>query len=323
MRAGLALESAAGRRQKIEVAQAMNTPRSVEAAPAKLDADSARTALVAAASQAGLDATDAELVRIGSNAVFRFRGSPVIGRLAPSEDRLESAKREIAVARWLLDAGVPAVRALGIPQPLVSEGRVVTFWESASDDVKYGTTVELGALLRQLHTLTPPLPLPTYDPIARAYGRLRTFTGKDKDFLAERCEALREDYSQLAFELEPGVIHGDANVGNVIRDRSNRALLADLDGFSIGPREWDLILTALYYERFGWHTAAEYRGLVESYGFDVMAWSGYPVMRDVRELLMVVWLADKSMSDEAAAAELTTRVRALKTGGSRRDWQPF
>ena len=78
----------------------MNTPRSVEAAPAKLDADSARTALVAAASQAGLDATDAELVRIGSNAVFRFRGSPVIGRLAPSEDRLESAKR---ASGWLSD----------------------------------------------------------------------------------------------------------------------------------------------------------------------------------------------------------------------------
>ena len=67
----------------------------------------------------------------------------------------------------------------------------------------------------------------------------------------------------------------------------------------------------------------KYRGLVESYGFDVMAWSGYSVMRDVRELLMVVWLADKSMSDEVAAAELTTRVKALKTGGSRRDWQPF
>jgi len=243
--------------------------------------------------------------------------------VAPSEDRLESAKQEIAIARWLLDAGVPAVRALELPQPLVSQGRVVTFWESASDDVEYGTTVELGALLRQLHALTPPLSLPAHDPIARAYGRLQTFKGEDKDFLAERCAALREEYSQLTFELQPGVIHGDANVGNLIRDRSNRALLSDLDGFSIGPREWDLILTALYYERFGWHTAAEYRGLVEAYGFDVMAWSGYPVMRDVRELLMVVWLAEKSMSDESVSAELATRVRALRTGGSRRDWQPL
>ncbi|HET9873923.1 MAG TPA: hypothetical protein VFP89_15170 [Propionibacteriaceae bacterium] len=82
-------------------------------------------------------------------------------------------------------------------------------------------------------------------------------------------------------------------------------------------------MTALYYERYGWHTAAEYRGLVESYGFDVMAWSGYPVMRDVRELLMVVWLADKSRSDESVSAELVKRVLALKTDSSRRDWQPL
>ena len=80
----------------------------------------------------------------------------------------------------------------------------MTFWESASDDVQYGTTAELGALLRQLHVLTSPLPLPAHDPIARAYGRLQTFRGEDKEFLAERCEALRDDYAGLNFELAPG-----------------------------------------------------------------------------------------------------------------------
>ena len=301
----------------------MNASRATEAPPARLDPTSAQAALTEAADQAGLDAAGAELIRLGSNAVFRFRSARVIGRVASSEDRLDSAKQEIAVARWLLDAEVPAVRALSIPQPLVAQGRVVTLWESASDEVEYGTTDELGALLRQLHALTPPLPLPAHDPIARALGRLNAYTGADKGFLTDRCEALRGDYIRLTFELQPGVIHGDANVGNLVRDRSGQALLSDLDGFSIGPREWDLILTALYYERYGWHTAAEYRGLVDSYGFDVMAWAGYPVMRDVRELLMVVWLAEKSMGDGTVRAELATRIRALKTGGSRRDWQPL
>lgn len=133
----------------------MNAQRGVEAVPTTPDATSARRALVAAASHAGLDATGAELVRVGSNAVFRLRGAPVIGRVAPSEDRLESATQEIGIARWLLAAGVPAVRALEIPQPLISQGRVVTFWESASDVVEYGTTVELGVLLRQLHANPP------------------------------------------------------------------------------------------------------------------------------------------------------------------------
>ena len=52
--------------------------------------------------------------------------------------------------------------------------------------------------------------------------------------------------------------------------------LTDLDGFAVGPREWDLVLTALYFERFGWHTAEEYAAFVETYGYDVMAWDGYP-----------------------------------------------
>ena len=47
-----------------------------------------------------------------------------------------------AVAKWLAEAGVPAVRALDVLQPLVSQNRVVTFWESASDEVVYGTTAE-------------------------------------------------------------------------------------------------------------------------------------------------------------------------------------
>ena len=141
--------------------------------------------------------------------------------------------------------------------------------------------------------------------------------------MLDRIEQLREPYSQMAFALPIGVIHGDANVGNVILDRDGRAILSDLDGVSIGPREWDLVQTALFYERLGWHTLEEYRGLVETYGFDIMSWSGYPVMRDLRELLMVAWLAEKAVSDTSLAAELAVRVRALQTGASRRDWRPL
>jgi Phosphotransferase enzyme family len=97
--------------------------------------------------------------------------------------------------------------------------------------------------------------------------------------------------------LIAGTVHGDASVGNVIRDRDGHPLLADLDGFAIGPREWDLVLTALYYENFGWHTAEEYRTFADTYGYDVMAWPGHPVLRDVREFLMVAWEAVLSRRD--------------------------
>jgi aminoglycoside phosphotransferase (APT) family kinase protein len=200
---------------------------------------------------------------------------------------------------------------------------VVTFWESASDVVDYGSTRELGLLLRQLHALTAPLTLPACDPIGRALDRLDNLEGEYIPFLSDRIQQLREPYSQLTFALPIGVIHGDANVGNVIRDRDGQAIFSDLDGVSIGPREWDLVQTALFYERLGWHTLEEYQGLVDSYGFDIMGWDGYPVMRDLRELVMVAWLAEKAASDTTLATELAIRVRALQTGASRRDWRPL
>ena len=107
------------------------------------------------------------------------------------------------------------------------------------------------------------------------------------------------------------------------RDASGQAVLIDLDGFAIGPREWDLVLTAMYYDSFGWHTQADYEQFAAVYGFDVMKWPGYQVLRDVREFLMVTWLSQKGADDEQAAAEVRTRITALRSGGSRRDWRPF
>jgi aminoglycoside phosphotransferase (APT) family kinase protein len=98
---------------------------------------------------------------------------------------------------------------------------------------------------------------------------------------------LRYQYAGLSFTLPRGVIHGDASVGNVLHDFRGEAVIIDLDGFAIGPREWDVALTAIYYDSFGWHTREEYETFVRVYGYDIMQWPGYPTMRAVREFLMV------------------------------------
>jgi aminoglycoside phosphotransferase (APT) family kinase protein len=108
----------------------------------------------------------------------------------------------------------------------------------------------------------------------------------------------------------------------VLRDRSGAAVLIDLDGFAVGPREWDLVLTAMYYDSFGWHTRAEYQDFARVYGYDIRHWPGYPVLREVREFLMVTWLIQKAAEDTWAAAEAAKRITALRTGASRMDWQP-
>jgi hypothetical protein len=117
-----------------------------------------------------------------------------------------------------------------------------------------------------------------------------------------------------------------ALVGAAGSPRSGRLgnpLLADFDGYAIGPRDWNLVLTALYYENFGWHTAEEYRTFADTYGYDIVQWPGYPVLRDVREFLMEAWLSQNAGHDPKVAAELAARIEDLRTGASRRGWKPF
>jgi aminoglycoside phosphotransferase (APT) family kinase protein len=120
-----------------------------------------------------------------------------------------------------------------------------------------------------------------------------------------------------------GPIHGDANVGNLLRSDDGTTVLSDLDGFSIGPREWDLVFTAMYTDLYGWHTEQEYSEFVDAYGWDIRSWSGYHSLRDIRELLMVLWLVERSKDDKSAANELRTRIETLRTDGSRKGWKPL
>lgn len=273
----------------------------------------------------GLEVMGAQLLRIGENAVYRLPGQ-VVARIARTSAYASDARKEVAVARWLEAAGFPAVRALAIDQPVVVDERVVTFWELIADEDSFGSTAEVASLLVRLHGMEPPLDLPALRPFARAELRLDAngwLSSDDRDFLRGRLAELQAQYAELEFSLPRGVIHGDASVGNVLHDRDGNPILMDLDGFAIGPREWDLVLTAIYYDSFGWHTREEYDAFVDVYGFDVMEWSGYPVLRDIREFLMVTWLGQNVDGDERVAAEVRKRIAALRTGGDKSDWQPY
>ncbi|WP_329364567.1 aminoglycoside phosphotransferase family protein [Streptomyces sp. NBC_00669] len=279
---------------------------------------------------AGLDAEGARLVRLGSNAVYDLPDLRVIVRIAADPDALGEMERAVRVARWLAVEEFPANRVvLDVAQPLVVGGRVVTFWESVQDDEEYASVTELADLLKRLHWLEEPesLELPYFDPFAKVRASLRGLGAgvqpEDVKFLAERADRLEKDYGRLDFVLPFGLIHGDANIGNILRDRSGQAVLIDLDGFALAPREWDLILTAIYYDRYGWHTREQYESFVHHYGFDLMNWPGYPVLADVRELMMTLWMGGKAAAEPRAAEEFVRRVEAIRTNGSRRDWGVF
>ncbi len=276
----------------------------------------------------GLSGDGARLLRMGSNAVYRLT-APIVARIAYGNTDIEGARRTVEVARWLESAGYPAVRALDLGQPVIVDGYPVTFWEALSDSgEEYATIDQVADLIARLHKLTPPasLVLPALEPFDHAEDRIadsRWLTLDDRDWMNAELAHLRAEYSRLEFALPQGVIHGDANIGNVLRDYHGNPVVIDLDGFATGPREWDLIQTAIYYERFGWHTREQYETFARVYGFDIMRWPGYPVLADIREFIIVTWIVGKAGEDERTSAEARKRISALRTGGSRKDWHPF
>ena len=287
-----------------------------------------RAILGQACEVAGLSADGARLLRLGSNAVYRLTAQ-VVARIARPEAGTTAARRMVAVARWLESAAYPAVRALAVDQPIVLDGQAVTFWEAVSDDGdQYATIDQVAEVVARLHKITAPddLRLPALEPFRNAGQRIaesRWLTGDDRNWMTSELERLQVEYARLDFALPQGVIHGDANIGNVLRDDHGNPVVIDLDDFATGPREWDLIQTAIYYDRFGWHTREEYETFTRVYGYDLLRWPGYPVLAAVREFIMVTWMVLKADESERTSAEARKRIHALRTEGSRKDWDPF
>jgi Ser/Thr protein kinase RdoA (MazF antagonist) len=275
-----------------------------------------------------LSANGARLLRLGSNAVYRLQG-PVVARIARPDAGSDTARRTVEVARWLASLNYPAVRTLSIDQPVIADGHAVTFWEAVSHDgSEYATIAQVADVIARLHALDAPesLHLPELEPFANAEERIASsdwLTPSDREFMNSELARLQVEYARLAFALPQGVIHGDANVGNVLRDIKGNPVVIDLDDFATGPREWDLIQTAIYYDRFGWHTQEEYKTFAQVYGYDIRQWYGYPALADIREFIIVTWIAQKATEGERTAAEARKRLHSLRTGASRKDWLPF
>ena len=287
-----------------------------------------RALLQQACAATGLSADGARLLRLGSNAVYRL-AAPVVARIARPDADPETARRAVAVARWLQSAGYPAVHTIDVDQPVMIDGHAITFWEAVSQDgEEYATIAQVAEVIARLHELAAPesLHLPRLEPFENAGHRIADsewLSPDDRDYMTSELARLQGEHARLDFVLPPGVVHGDANIGNVLRDERGNPVVIDLDGFAIGPREWDLIQTALYFDHYGWHTRQEYETFARVYGYDIMKWPGYPVLADVREFILVTWMIQKAKESPKTAAEARKRIDALRNGASRKDWLPF
>ncbi|ODU99047.1 MAG: hypothetical protein ABT15_32585 [Pseudonocardia sp. SCN 73-27] len=288
---------------------------------------SAAAVLRSACAMIGESASGAELLRLGENAIFRLAAAPIVVRIARGMDRWGDATKEVAVSVWLADNEISAVRAVDIPQPIAVDGHPVTFWQfidgrrGNSGDVR-----ELGAVLRNLHGLDAPPELfgQSDSPLLRVGQRIADapVSPEDKTFLGALAERLSDDLERTTFDLPPCVTHGDAHVQNLMFV-DGHSVLIDFERVGFGQPEWDLSVTATEFVTAKFWTLSEYQDFVESYGYDVTAWSGFDVLRRVQELKMTTWLMQNVRESAEIQSEFERRMVVIRAGHPDGAWRPF
>lgn len=281
--------------------------------------------LRAAARTAGLDSFNVELIRDGSHAMYKL-GRNIVARVgSPGTD--SAAVREVQVSRWLAEHGMSVTQAIpDIPQPVVIDGRPVTWWDLLPEH-RAATPAELGSVLRELHNITDvprEFDLPEFEPFAGLDHRLRDIRGLDADdraWLVAQLAELRGRYDQLgASGSSNRIIHGDAWQGNVAVLASGRPVLLDLESVSLGRPDWDLVPLAVDYTDFARLSDRGYDSFVRAYGgHDVRNSPEFRTLADIREFRWVCFVVSKLNVRADAEKEAHHRIACLR-GEIPRPW---
>ncbi|MFF8828077.1 phosphotransferase enzyme family protein [Streptomyces sp. NPDC015131] len=291
-----------------------------------MDEVRARRVLAAAGLEGGKGSEGhggAALLALGENAVFAV--GDLVVKVGRDAELLERAAREVAVASWLEDAGVPAVRAAR-PDARLVDGHPVTVWHRLPGAVRPPEPRDLAPLLLRVHALpAPPFPLPPRDLLGGVERWLRlagdTIDPADAAYLRARRDGFAEAAAALTPHLSRGPIHGDALPRNV-HIGPDGPVLVDLETFSSDLREHDLVVLALSRDRYGLDPAA-HDAFTEAYGWDVRDWDGCAVLRGAREAASCAWVAQHAPSNPKALAEFRRRVASLRDGDPEVRWYPF
>ncbi|HEV2371689.1 MAG TPA: phosphotransferase [Streptosporangiaceae bacterium] len=288
-----------------------------------------RAILAAVGERLGVPVHDAELLRLHSNASFALPSAGLVVRIATNPDALPHVRASLAITRWLARRGFPCVVPADVDgQPLVEGGRVVSVWRyTPTATGPRASGAELGGLLRDLHTQPePPHQLGRFsNPFASVAKALEEAPGAtpdaDRSWLSDRITALRGQWSAMNFPRPPGLIHGDAHVGNVMRTTSDKVVLGDWDHVATGPREWDLVQIHFMRRRFGRATAEDIEAFAASYGWDARAWPGLDVLIAIREITGLSPYIRTAPAKPFSRHQLAYRLDTLRHNDTAARWQ--
>jgi hypothetical protein len=281
------------------------------------------------AAKVGLDATGAHRLKFTNNAVVALPASRAVLRIPGSPVARSRVPAVLAAATWFADHDLPTVRLWpDLTQPVHAGPDPITVWRQATTGGPDPTPADLAAVLRGIHALDQPPPdLPFWSVTEGIRRRLAGATGLDPDTHAFLVCELAHVESRLAALADlpplipPGVIHGDAHLGNLIASQTG-PVLCDFDSTSIGPREWDLTPAAVGTLRFNYHPDV-HRGLSDAYGLDVTTWPGFPALRRLRELQLVASVLPVLDANPALRPQWQHRLNTFRDNDFHTPWTPY
>ena len=99
-------------------------------------------------------------------------------------------------------------------------------------------------------------------------------------------------------------------------------VICDFDSLADGPREWDLTPVAVGRLRFDYPGDA-YGELAAHYGFDVLNWTGFPVLRKIRELKLVTSVVPILRSNPGIREQWAFRLQSFKNRDVMARWSTY
>ncbi|WP_327032723.1 aminoglycoside phosphotransferase family protein [Micromonospora ureilytica] len=274
----------------------------------------------------GVSPEAAQLLQLTNNAVFALPRSGIVIRIARTHQLLDRVTKVVQLGRWFAGINAPTIRlAPVVEQPVRVGDHVASVWSYVQPQPPAPTVRDLGLVLREFHALDmAPIALPAWDPVGDARRRLADAEGldpNDHDFLMKWCDRLEPQLVALSHREEPKLVHGDAHVGNLLREATGRTVMCDFDATCIGPWQVDLAAVAVGEARFG--GTGLHRGLASAYGYDVTSDQSWTLLREARELKMIVAAAPVIADSPSVAGEFADRLQSVRKGDLKARWKPF
>jgi aminoglycoside phosphotransferase (APT) family kinase protein len=296
----------------------------------QLTADGILAVTRVVAEQVGLSAADPQIIKFTNSAVVRLPRAGAVVRIAGSALIRHRLAVVLAAARFYAAHEVPAVRLYpDVENPVHALDHVASVWiDGYAPDAATPGPADLAMTLKYIHAIDePPSTIPAWDPVGSIRRRIETADGASDDdlsFLTHECndvEAAVQNLDRTPPLLAPGLIHGDAFLGNLVPARP-APLICDFDSTAGGPREWDLTPMAVSSLRLN-QPLDRQRDFARAYGLDVTTWDGFPTLRRLRELQLVTSALPTLNANPALRPQWEHRLASLKNHDTSVRWTPY